>query len=172
MFYSIVCLRCELRIVMSAYNEKQLCRGQRSRFWQCLCRRRIIQIVCILTYLHGSAESTYDSHHPLGSYCRINSKSRFSQLLEDMLMIWKDSSWSIWKTLQYNAVCKNTCVIQESSRVTVDPVIYLCLKFQRNIKQACECPGFPLSQFSSGYMQSLPSELPMHNSFIKPVYVT
>jgi hypothetical protein len=53
-------------------------------------------MVCILTDLHGSAESTYDSHNLLGSYCRINSESRFSQLVDDMLMIWKDMSWSIW----------------------------------------------------------------------------
>jgi hypothetical protein len=49
-----------------------------------------------------------------------------------MLMIWKEVSWSIWQTQQYSAVCKDTCVIYESSRVTINPVLHLWLKFQKN----------------------------------------
>jgi hypothetical protein len=33
------------------------------------------------------------------------------------------------------------------------PFLHLWLKFQRNIKQTYNCPGFPLSYVSSRYMQ-------------------
>lgn len=63
-------------------------------------------------------------------------------------------------------IANSSCVNQESSRVVVYPVLHLWLKLHRNIKLAYDCPG---SGFVNvvGVCVELPSELSIHNSFIK-----
>ena len=76
-----------------------------------------------------------------------------------MLIIWKEVSWSIFQPQQYSAVCMDTCVIYKCSRVYVDPVLHLWLKFQRNAKQTYDYPGCSLSYVSSRYIAILLSTL-------------
>jgi hypothetical protein len=51
-----------------------------------------------------------------------------------MLIIWKKVSWSILQTQQYNDVCMDTYVIDESCRVTVDLVLLVvCNQIGKNV---------------------------------------
>ena len=103
----------------------------------------------------GFLESTSDSNYPQSGQCHRNSVLTADRI---HLVIWKGVSWSIQKTQQYTAFCKEIYTLYISSRVKEDPILQLLLKLHMNTKQSYDCQGFPISQ-SSGYIYMLGSQV-------------
>jgi hypothetical protein len=57
----------------------------------------------------------------------------------------------------------------------VDPVLHLWLKIQKNIKHTYDCPIFPLSLVSSGYMKGSQVNrqylIPLSSSLCNLIYI-
>ena len=84
-----------------------------------------------ITQIFKIFNKTSHSHHPWSSWCHNNYEAQFKSLIKYMLIIGKSSVRRFVEHLADPAILSSIYVY---SRVNVDPVYHLLLKFQRKLK--------------------------------------